>query len=667
MKKVLAAFLACFLVGCLAFGASAETLPEDAWISASEVEACGINEDVSAKVAEIAKACRDAGVTGEYDIALWLHDWLIYNANYDYSYTYYGPEGVLLYGKGVCASYTTAYRLLLNAFGIENEMLNASEMNHAWNLVKIDGEWCHVDCTWDDPSGGNGENRQYFGLNDAMMKRDHEWNYAAYRTTESLRNNYCVRNHQGGVTQEEINECLNFQLEQGLTTLEITYLGDDPNFDILDSYQCWMYTYNWKYGLSGCRAKISGYHASLTMRFTEPWEKPEEYTYPVTCPDFTLSSPYGRYSLSSYRNNGLVLIFGRDYNMNSRHLTDRLTAELAELHSQGVEVILSALDVTNPDEMAAFQEQYPGFSCTYGDSDVMNSLCMAMGSNNGSQPQVFVIDKNGMIVNYAAGFNTKLDETIRKIHDVATGAAIPGPTKPEIHSTVNADLLAGAVGDTARQLAEIAKQNKGTLFLQIYNAYFLEQQLEAWESNAQIYQRLGMKLAVCSMDDCSGYQETYPDVAFLEDDGNIMWDLAYASGMDVSLGVSYDASALIDSRGYLVKYVNASYISGREAAIHFAYTAPMEAVLPADLETIEAEAFQGAALTTLDLSKSNVHALPAGAFSNCPNLTYVRLPENVTIDEGAFTGCDHLVLLCDYNTPGYRYAVEHGIDVIPRY
>ncbi|MBR4940951.1 MAG: hypothetical protein IKZ19_03025, partial [Clostridia bacterium] len=42
---------------------------------------------VDAKVKEIAAACRAEGLTDEWEIALWLHDWLIYNANYDYTYT----------------------------------------------------------------------------------------------------------------------------------------------------------------------------------------------------------------------------------------------------------------------------------------------------------------------------------------------------------------------------------------------------------------------------------------------------------------------------------------------------------------------------------------------------------------------------------------------------
>lgn len=108
----------------------------------------------------------------DYHRALALHDWLVTNAEYDYTYTYYEPEGVLLYGTGVCDSFAQAYRMLMNAAGVECIYVSgiSNDDRHAWNLVKIDGEWYHVDCTWD--VGGSHE---YFMLTDEQMESTHIW------------------------------------------------------------------------------------------------------------------------------------------------------------------------------------------------------------------------------------------------------------------------------------------------------------------------------------------------------------------------------------------------------------------------------------------------------------------------------------------------------------
>ena len=45
--------------------------------------------------------------------------------------------------------------LFLNYFNIPNFKV-ASE-NHVWNVVFIDGQWLHLDLTWDDPILTSGE------------------------------------------------------------------------------------------------------------------------------------------------------------------------------------------------------------------------------------------------------------------------------------------------------------------------------------------------------------------------------------------------------------------------------------------------------------------------------------------------------------------------------
>lgn len=137
-------------------------------------------DTVPGKVKLVADECLQKAGSGEYARALWLHDWLTHNADYDLTYTYYYADGVLLHGMGVCQSYALAYEMLLRAVGIESIYITgeagtgSDTESHAWNLVKINGKWYHVDCTWDDPIGGS-ETRIYFGLTDELISRDHTW------------------------------------------------------------------------------------------------------------------------------------------------------------------------------------------------------------------------------------------------------------------------------------------------------------------------------------------------------------------------------------------------------------------------------------------------------------------------------------------------------------
>lgn len=112
----------------------------------------------------------------DFEKALALHDWIINNAYYDASSPcFHGAEGVLHYGRGVCQSYEEAYGKLLDEVGIPNYPVYgfANGGSHSWNLVQLDGEWYHVDCTWDDPLPNGHENHNYFGLTDALISADH--------------------------------------------------------------------------------------------------------------------------------------------------------------------------------------------------------------------------------------------------------------------------------------------------------------------------------------------------------------------------------------------------------------------------------------------------------------------------------------------------------------
>ena len=91
--------------------------------------------------------------------ALIIHDYLVYESAYDYDnylagtlpQDSYRSGGLLMNGIGVCQAYAYAFTYLMDKVDIECYVTSSDEMNHAWNIVKIEGSYYHVDCTWDDP------------------------------------------------------------------------------------------------------------------------------------------------------------------------------------------------------------------------------------------------------------------------------------------------------------------------------------------------------------------------------------------------------------------------------------------------------------------------------------------------------------------------------------
>ncbi len=96
----------------------------------------------------------------EAEKALFVHDYLVLNTQYDYNLLEtgtaldmsYSMYGALIDNIAVCQGYMLAYIYLLEQIGIESVDVSSDTMNHTWNLVNIDDNWYHVDVTWDDPT-----------------------------------------------------------------------------------------------------------------------------------------------------------------------------------------------------------------------------------------------------------------------------------------------------------------------------------------------------------------------------------------------------------------------------------------------------------------------------------------------------------------------------------
>ena len=123
----------------------------------------------------------------DYEVVKTLHDYLVTHCDYDYRvdtgnmpFVSHQAEGALLKGTAVCSGYAKAYEAMLDAAGIPNETITGYAGGyHAWNLVQVDGQWYHVDTTWDDPTtqGGDYIRYTYFLKSDkVMVNRSHrDW------------------------------------------------------------------------------------------------------------------------------------------------------------------------------------------------------------------------------------------------------------------------------------------------------------------------------------------------------------------------------------------------------------------------------------------------------------------------------------------------------------
>ncbi len=155
------------------------------------------------QIAELAHEVYTKSVTDSMDIVekiLAIHDYLILHTEYAYREYLDGtldqipyvfcPEGVLVQHKAVCQGYAETLELFLNALGLENRLVfgygytENGRISHAWNLVKLDDNWYHIDMTWDDPIVNGIDSGKvyydYFLVNDAVMKKNHTWEMADY-------------------------------------------------------------------------------------------------------------------------------------------------------------------------------------------------------------------------------------------------------------------------------------------------------------------------------------------------------------------------------------------------------------------------------------------------------------------------------------------------------
>lgn len=121
----------------------------------------------------------------EYNKSKYIYTYLAQNTTYQESENAHNMYGCLVEGISVCEGYAEAYSYIMQKCGMDVAYISGTGKGelHAWNIIKIDNAWYHIDCTWGDP---------LIDIEDPEEKRLHvDYSYL-HLTTDSILINHTI-------------------------------------------------------------------------------------------------------------------------------------------------------------------------------------------------------------------------------------------------------------------------------------------------------------------------------------------------------------------------------------------------------------------------------------------------------------------------------------------
>ncbi len=124
-----------------------------------------------------------------------IHDGILKGVSYDYEnmnneatrenyLRIWDAYGALINGKAVCEGYSRLFQHLCYQVGINANYVvgNTQGQPHAWNVIKLNDGWYHIDVTWDDGSTDGLMIYSYFNLTANEILKDHTIDNTVYAT-----------------------------------------------------------------------------------------------------------------------------------------------------------------------------------------------------------------------------------------------------------------------------------------------------------------------------------------------------------------------------------------------------------------------------------------------------------------------------------------------------
>ena len=212
----------------------------------NEIDECNkiVEEYKTAFMKGISKSASD------YEKIKYTYEFVILNTEYDLN----APENqnllsVFMYGKSVCQGYAKAFQYLSSNLGIQSALVVGyvgDNEGHAWNLVKCDGLYYYVDCTWGDSSYStnstslsmDGINYDYLNITTKELEMTHSIeNFAEVPSCISNQNNYYVKEglYFTSVKEDQIAKAFDNAKLNGRSSVELK-CSDASVYDKMGKY-----------------------------------------------------------------------------------------------------------------------------------------------------------------------------------------------------------------------------------------------------------------------------------------------------------------------------------------------------------------------------------------------------------------------------------------------
>lgn len=156
------------------------------------------------------------------------------------------PYGFFHDHNTICVGNATTFKLFMDVLGINCEIIHSTEEGeHAWNIVELDGDWYHVDVTFD--GGSNVPLYSNFNVTDQVKEAvGYPWDIEDFHECTATKYNYVMMNAEELKDIYKLPGAIKEHLGQGTTamyvTLPVPELADPENFGwqanaVIDSLQ----------------------------------------------------------------------------------------------------------------------------------------------------------------------------------------------------------------------------------------------------------------------------------------------------------------------------------------------------------------------------------------------------------------------------------------------